>query len=95
MDGFDAGRERRIEGWACSLARFRVPGQVSCLEAQAELNVFEPMLHSSLELLYTHLVPRLSIQCRPSIAMPVLASLLSLLSLMKIEPSARRPYKTQ
>lgn len=56
--GFAAGRKRRIAGRPISLARFPVPGQVSCLEAQEKLNVFEPMLHSSLELLHTHLVPR-------------------------------------
>lgn len=73
--GFAAGCKRRIAGRPVSLARFPVPGQVSCLEAQAKLNVFEPMLHSSLELLYTHLVPHVDSQCVISTAMPVIAPL--------------------
>ena len=66
---FDAGRKRRIARQRGSFLRFPVPGQVSCLAAQAKLYGLDAMSHSSLELLYTHLGPRVGIQCRSSITM--------------------------
>jgi hypothetical protein len=66
---FDAAGKRRIARRRESLARFPVPGQLSCLPAQAKLYGLDAMSHSSLELLYTHLGPRVGIQCRSSITM--------------------------
>ena len=62
-----------------------MPDHVPKLKAHAKPNVFEPILHSSLNLLYTHLDPRVGILCFLSIAIPATVFPCSAGGLTKIE----------